>query len=199
MGNHAHILLSVDSVVTLALFMKSVNFEYARYYNRIRKRVGYVFRERYKSEVIKKIEHLVCCLAYIHNNPVKAKMIKNAKDYKYSSYVNYLAGEGAVDFYEASKYYDVSPKNIRAIMKEKSMAEWLEHDDKDYEDEYVVLEDLIRKYNICSREQIKNNNLLKKIVSALRERSGISLRRAAILLEVNRECLRKTISITPSL
>ncbi|MCL2145556.1 MAG: transposase, partial [Endomicrobia bacterium] len=91
--------------------MKLVNVEYARYYNTINQRVGYVFRDRFKSEVIQDKKYLLNCLVYIHNNPIEAKIVNRAQDYNYSSYTNYLTGRGIVDFKEAKELYDISPEN----------------------------------------------------------------------------------------
>jgi len=190
MSNHAHILLSVNNVKTLSMFMNYVNSEYARYYNNENDRVGYVFRDRFKSEVISDKKHLLNCLAYIHNNPVKAKIAGKAEEYRYSSYTNYLKErEGILDFEEAGKHYDISPSNIAAIMKEKSHSDWIEHDDKTYEDSEDVLENLIKKYNISGGKI--DYDLGAKMAKELIERSGLSLRKAADLLGIGRETLRK--------
>ncbi|MCL2144865.1 MAG: transposase, partial [Endomicrobia bacterium] len=111
MSNHAHLLLSAENISIAAKYMKLVNVEYARYYNTINQRVGYVFRDRFKSEVIQDKKYLLNCLVYIHNNPVEAKIVDRAQDYNYSSYTNYLTGRGIVDFKEAKELYDISPEN----------------------------------------------------------------------------------------
>ncbi|MCL2144535.1 MAG: transposase [Endomicrobia bacterium] len=188
MDNHAHILIKAEKIKDISLFMKEVNTEYARYYNTTRKRIGYVFRGRFKSEVIDDEKYLINCIAYIHNNPVKAKLENDAKEYKYSSYKNYISHSGIIDFEEAKKYYDISPSNIEAIMEEKSHSEWLEHDDRKYEESEDVLEELVKKYNISTNRV--NYDLAVKISKELIERSGISLRRCAEILGVQRERLR---------
>jgi len=188
MSNHAHLLLYAENISIIAVFMNNVNANYARYYNNVNDRVGYVFRDRFKSEVIQNEKHLINCLAYIHNNPVKAYIVKRAEDYGYSSYTNYLTKMGIVDFEEASKHYDISPSNIKAIMKETSNSDWLEHDDNVYEDEEKVLEELINRYNITSNKT--DYDLAAKLAKELQTRCGISLRRCAEILGVGRERLR---------
>ena len=59
-------------------------------FNKKYKRVGYVFRDRYKAEGIYTENHLYSCIKYIHNNPVKANLCMLMKEYKYSSYNEYL-------------------------------------------------------------------------------------------------------------
>ncbi|MCL2390265.1 MAG: transposase [Endomicrobia bacterium] len=191
MSNHVHILLESDSISKLSSFMNSVNAKYAKYYNTINNRVGYVFRGRFKSEIIEEPKYLINCLAYIQNNPVKAGIVKNAQDYGHSSYTNYLTGLGIVDFKSAAKHYDIAASNIKAIMKEKSDSIWLEHDEMIYEPVDKVFDELIIRYKIN-----KNNlddDVIKKTAKELTERCGISLRKVANLLEIGRERVRRVI------
>ncbi|MCL2796559.1 MAG: transposase [Firmicutes bacterium] len=189
MGNHAHILLSVVDAQELALYFKRVNADYARYYNRINNRVGYVFRDRFKSEMIRSERQLVYCMAYIQNNPLKAGMVKKAEDYPFSSYSNYLRRTGIVDFDEAAIFYDIAPENITAIMGERTDTSWLEHDDKEYEDCEKVFLELNKDYKITPGRNM-NVNQVRKLVEELKDRSGASIRDIAVLLGVSREKLR---------
>ena len=77
----------------MSKFMPKVNTKYAKYYNYMTdKRVGYVFRDRYTSEAIENERYLINCINYIHNNPVKANIVKRCGDYKYSSYSDFING-----------------------------------------------------------------------------------------------------------
>jgi REP element-mobilizing transposase RayT/predicted transcriptional regulator len=192
MSNHAHLLLSADGVQEITNFMGFLNTRYARYYNDINGRVGYVFRDRFKSEIITNEKYLLNCLAYIHNNPVKAKVIDKASEYKYSSYANYLSSRGIVDFKIAAQIYDVSPSNIKAIMAEKSHSDWIEHDDKTYEKYEEVLEELVKRYNINSNNI--DEELAGKIAVELKERTKLSYRKIANILGIPRETLRRSIA-----
>ena len=52
MNNHAHLLLEVNNVTNLSAYMHRLNTKYAQYYNKKHNRVGFVFRNRFKSEGI---------------------------------------------------------------------------------------------------------------------------------------------------
>lgn len=94
MNNHAHLLIQTKNRGELSKYMQKVNSMYAKYYNYMEnERVGYVFRDRYKSEPILDKRQLIQCVKYIHQNPVKAKMVKNQCEYKYSSYCFYQNGQ----------------------------------------------------------------------------------------------------------
>lgn len=87
MNNHAHLLIQVEDIKELSKYMQKINSMYAKYYNHMEnERVGYVFRDRYKSEPILNRRQLIQCIKYIHQNPVKANIVKSAEEYRYSSY-----------------------------------------------------------------------------------------------------------------
>lgn len=92
MSNHAHMLIYTEEIEELSKFMKNINTSYSMYYNNQKNRVGVVFRNRFESEPIKDRKHLTNCIAYIHNNPVKARIVTYPSQYKYSSYNNYVDG-----------------------------------------------------------------------------------------------------------
>ena len=91
MSNHAHILIYTDNTENLTKYMHEVNTSYATYYNKNNNRVGYVYRDRFKVQVINDRGHLNNCIIYIHNNPVKAKICALAKEYKFSGYSEFLS------------------------------------------------------------------------------------------------------------
>jgi len=190
MENHAHCLIEAKNINAMSLFMKEINTEYARYYNNICSRVGYVFRGRFRSELIEDVKYLINCLAYIHNNPVNAKMVEKAEEYGYSSYTNYLTKAGIVDFKEAKMYYDISPSNIKAIMKEKSNSTWLEHNDKELEKYDDVIDELVIRYGLSKSKLESDDKLLGKVAVELKERTGLSLRKISGLLGLARERVR---------
>ena len=49
-----------------------------------------LFRERFKSEPVNDIAYFITLLRYIHQNPVKAGMVAEVKDYEFSSWDEYI-------------------------------------------------------------------------------------------------------------
>jgi len=94
MNNHAHFLMYVEDIKELGKFIQKCNLQYAQKYNREKHRVGVLFRNRYQTEPINNIKYLINCIKYIHQNPVKAKMVSRCEDYKYSSYNDYKNNVG---------------------------------------------------------------------------------------------------------
>ena len=86
MDNHAHILIYTENIEEVSMLMRKINTGYAIYYNKNEERVGYVFANRYYSQSIKDETHLLTCIQYIHQNPVKAGLVNLPTEYKFSSF-----------------------------------------------------------------------------------------------------------------
>lgn len=132
MNNHCHLLLYAPDSAALGTFMRRVNTRYAQYYNHVRERVGYVFRDRYKSQPIFDDNYLINCMVYIHNNPVKVGIVTEVADYSYSGLQCYHSRAGLVDLAAAGEIFDADAENVEAIMEERSAQadgncpEWLD-------------------------------------------------------------------------
>ena len=188
MDDHAHVLTCVEDVSQLSGFFKRANQGYARYYNGAKKRIGYVFAGRYKSETVED-KHLAYCLAHIHNNPLKAGTVSRAEDYRHSSYANYLTGQGIVDFDEAGALFDISADNMRAIMSQGTNWNWLEHKNTHFEDADTVFDELSVKFGLGSVRALDNVRL-KLIAGELKRRCGLSNTSIGTLLNVSGETVR---------
>ena len=73
--------------------MKGINLSYARHYKRKYGHTGHFWQDRFKSIIVSKDEYLLACGSYIELNPVRAKMVDDPKDYRWSSYDVYAFGQ----------------------------------------------------------------------------------------------------------
>ena len=85
MGNHYHLLLETPDG-NLSKGMRHLNGVYTQRFNRKHKRVGHVFQGRYKAILVQKETYLLELARYIVLNPVRARMVRSAKDWPWSSY-----------------------------------------------------------------------------------------------------------------
>jgi len=85
MSNHYHLLIEIQSS-TLSKGMKYLNGTYTQAFNRRHKRVGHVLQGRYKGILVEKDSYLLELSRYIVLNPVRARMVRAAKDWPWSSY-----------------------------------------------------------------------------------------------------------------
>ena len=89
MTNHVHMAIQVGTE-PLAGFMRFLASSYARFLNRKHRRGGHLFERRYRAILVQKDEYLKELLRYIHLNPVRAHMVADPADYRWSSHNNYL-------------------------------------------------------------------------------------------------------------
>lgn len=85
MGNHYHLLIETPDG-NLAQGMRQFNGVYTQRFNRLHARVGHVFQGRYKAILVQKDSYLLELARYIVLNPVRAGMVRSAKDWPWSSY-----------------------------------------------------------------------------------------------------------------
>lgn len=85
MDNHYHIVIETAEA-NLSKGMRQLNGVYTQYYNRKHGRVGHVFQGRYKGILVERDEYLLELARYVVLNPVRANMVKNISDWKWSSY-----------------------------------------------------------------------------------------------------------------
>lgn len=85
MDNHYHLLLETPAA-NLSAAMKHLNAFYTQRFNKKHRRVGHLFQGRYKALVVEKVSYLKELCRYVVLNPVRARMVKHPKDWKWSSY-----------------------------------------------------------------------------------------------------------------
>jgi REP element-mobilizing transposase RayT len=96
MGNHAHILIGCNEQ-SLGHCLKRIGVRYVSWFNSKYGRIGHLFQDRYRSEPVADDRQMLAALRYIHQNPVKAGLCAQARDYCLSSYQCYVNGSGIVD------------------------------------------------------------------------------------------------------
>ena len=85
MSNHYHLLIETPDA-NLSKGMRQLNGVYTQTYNRANDKAGHVFQGRYKAILVEKEAYLLELSRYIVLNPVRAKMVRSAKDWRWSSY-----------------------------------------------------------------------------------------------------------------
>ena len=89
MGNHYHLLLETTRS-NLSQILHHVNGAYTTYFNVKRKRSGHLFQGRYRAILVEKDAYCQELSRYIHLNPLRAGMVKDLREYPWSSYSYYI-------------------------------------------------------------------------------------------------------------
>lgn len=85
MTNHVHLLVAPDEIAGLGRLMKRLAGRQTRYHNRLEGRTGTLWESRYKSSPVDSDAYLLACSRYIELNPVRARMVASAAEYRWSS------------------------------------------------------------------------------------------------------------------
>jgi len=88
MTNHYHLLIRTRKP-NLSKSMQWLGTSYTRRFNLRHSMCGHLFQGRFKSILVEDGSHLLKLSYYIHQNPMRAKMVKRPVDYKWSSYHYY--------------------------------------------------------------------------------------------------------------
>lgn len=86
MTNHFHLLIETPVTPTLSGGMKWLTQTYVQRINKKYGRVGSLFQGRYKNHLVEDGTYLLEVLRYIANNPVEAKIVERAEDWKWGSH-----------------------------------------------------------------------------------------------------------------
>ncbi|RIW34267.1 transposase [Bacillus salacetis] len=84
MDNHVHLLVE-EGAEDISITMKRIGVSYVHYYHWKYKTSGHFFENRYKSEVVESKRYFLTVLRYIHQNPLKAGMVKHAVEWEWSN------------------------------------------------------------------------------------------------------------------
>ena len=91
MPTHVHFVLKQLKEKGIETAIGNILNAYSRYFNIKHKRQGPLWASRFKNVPVDSDEQLLHLSRYVHLNPVSAGLINNAKQWKYSSYLEYVA------------------------------------------------------------------------------------------------------------
>ena len=190
MDNHAHILLHTENISNMSKFMKTINEKFAMYYNYINKRVGIVFRNRYKSQPILSEKQLLNCIRYIFNNPVRAKIVLSPEQYIYSNFKDFQVSQ--ISEISLDKIYkDINNSIDFPNAKNEKIITEAEFIDT-FEDTEIFIKELIKNYEKENDLMIgKNTEEMKKIVQYVKKNTNISHKFLADILHISKTTISR--------
>ena len=191
MSNHLHLLIKFNQPKDLSMYMHKINTIYAIYYNKKHNRTGYVYKDRFHSQIIKDIKHLQNAIVYIHNNPVKAKICNKVDEYEFSSYLNFWEEkqEEAINIFYSQDYYNkIHNRNDYEVEYISNFEKISEEDAKE------ILKEYLSKKNITIEELKENKENLYEICNILRNDYKVSYRKLEKIIEIGREAIRRVMA-----
>jgi REP element-mobilizing transposase RayT len=206
MKNHVHLLIH-DDEQQLSQIMQSINTSYALHFNKKYDRVGHVFQGRYKSEVVENEPYFLSAVRYIHNNPVKAQLVRDPESYRWSSYRVYLRSDAPyADLIDCDKVMnlfstdmEVARQDFIHFSKQEStdtlMEPWKEESaiiTPGHELQFIhnyLMENRIGLNELKSKE---NKTARKELIRILKVNSILSVRQISELLSLDRNTIQRT-------
>jgi len=91
MKNHYHLLVHTKET-NLSRTIQWLGVSYSVWFNRRHQRCGHLFQGRLKSFLIENDRYFTAMCLYIHGNPVRANILKDSGDNRWSSYRVYAEG-----------------------------------------------------------------------------------------------------------
>ena len=177
MSNHVHLLVKEIEESISKLFLKILS-SYVYWYNRKYERIGNLFQDRFKSEVINTDSYMLCAARYIHQNPIKAGLEKAIGEYKWSSYNVYINDKsGFVDIDFILSMLSGKEDYIKFMNQEESTNFSEFENTPSISDEKLILliERLYRKYKIDDIHRLEKGGR-NEILSMIRKIPGASIR-----------------------
>ena len=185
MHNHAHLLIHSEDPKEISKFMQKVNTKYSMYYNKVNNRVGYVFRNRFKSQEIFNQGQLYTCLKYIHNNPVKAGITKTMEEYEHSSYNEFLSGNHQIINNKSIELLFGQEKDFKSIFElihNKSVV----IPDEEFLEIKSFVKQFEKRYKIKITELKNNKGLLKVAIKEMKEMTNAKVVEIAEILRIDK-------------
>lgn len=103
MPNHVHLIACTTSDNGSA-FMRFLNLSYSKYSCKKRRKIGHVWKNRFKNIPIESEPYLLACGNYIEMNPVRAGLVATADKWPYSSFGHYAEGKTDVAIDDSPLY-----------------------------------------------------------------------------------------------
>jgi putative transposase len=93
MTNHFHLLVRPAAGQSISRILQSLTVAHTWRYHKRYRTLGHVWQGRFKSAVIQDDAHLLVVLRYIEANPLRAKMVIDPAEYKWSSFPYHGLGQ----------------------------------------------------------------------------------------------------------
>ena len=129
LDNHYHLLIETPQA-NISEGMHMLNSDYCDYFKRKYDSVGHVLQGRFTSPLVENEGHLMVIVRYIPGNPVKAGLVSEPEQWRWSSYRAISGLDPAPDFLDVNYTLRIFSDDIETARKAymRSVAEGLLQD-----------------------------------------------------------------------
>lgn len=191
MTNHIHILIKTQTETEdIGDVVRRITVGYAQYHNIQNGRTGHLFQNRFRSEAVDSDAYFFTVLRYIHQNPLKAGMVKDLEDYKWSSFKAYRDSDNilvetrfGLGFFEDTKHFEIFMKQLNndLCLEYNPRRRYTDEDLKEFVSSFVDI-DSLSGLDIGSRD---------KVLAEIKEVTTSSNRQLERVLNIGRGIIEK--------
>lgn len=191
MNNHIHLLIE-EGNDSLAVVMKRIEVKFVKWYNHKYERIGYLFQDRYKSEVIDSATYFLRVFRYIHQNPLHAGLENRLGTYPWSSYADYYNNDNSFIHVETIQSFFESTDNLLQFLNTNSVEscmEYYSHTRMSDRDALKIINDLTGCKNPSDFQHLdsfQRNKCISQILNA-----GFSIRQTSRITGISRVQITK--------
>ena len=208
MDNHVHLLIR-EGKDQINRVMKRIGVSYVYYFNKKYKRTGHLFQDRFKSEPINDERYMLAAARYIHNNPVKAKIVEEPDQYRWSSYNEYLGRENAdsgltnkdIILQIFSNDEKIAVKQFVSFTREQSDDEFIDIKEETAPERVIQNEAEALSYidnflvekgqKLTGKEWTEDKSVRNDLIRSLKDNSTLSTRKIAAIMGINRNTVQR--------
>jgi REP element-mobilizing transposase RayT len=207
MDNHVHLLVK-EKNDTIYRIMKRICVSYVYYFNNKYQRIGHLFQDRFRSEATEKESYILAAARYIHNNPVKAGIVKKAENYVWSSYKEYMGEKtyqpGMVDKGFLLSLFSDSEERAIELFKDftKQLVEdkFIDFDESSAREKIIDADRrslkeqingilLNRGYHLESINSCTEKRVRNELIREIRETTGASVRELSRIMGIGKDII----------
>lgn len=198
MDNHVHLLLE-EGEESVSHSMKRISSSYVYWYNLKYDRHGHLFQGRFNSECVNDMEYFLTVVRYIHQNPLKAAVVGNVWDSKWTSIHAYLGGRS--DLVDTEKYLALlalddatALRRYKILMEEVNEDQCLDIFVKRRVQDFEVREHLsnlgVTNSSMLQQMERKKRN---DILAYLKEIEGVSCRQISRITGISKSVVGRAV------
>jgi len=120
MDNHIHLIVVPKNRESLSVAIGKTNFTYTNHINKKYKRSGHLWQNRFFSCILAPMRCLTA-MQYVERNPVRARIVKNAWEYPWSSAGANIIGEDSINILElkTSPASKIGPEQWKSMISDE--------------------------------------------------------------------------------
>ncbi|SHH09415.1 REP element-mobilizing transposase RayT [Thermosyntropha lipolytica DSM 11003] len=203
MNNHIHLMLG-EQQADLSDIMKRITVSYVAYFNKKYERIGHLFYDRFKSQNVEDDRYFLTLARYIHQNPVKAGLVKHPGDYRWSSYGCYLdENDPFCRIVDTDMLWELLGEGGRDARREyvEFMNQPLEEDfafleePMDKKEAVLLWEQMLQERKLLSRSGLLDYEDKLYILREFKKKTGLSDKMIIEITGMSRYMLRKAMRL----